>query len=43
MTERPSISLGHEVYRNMLEAEGLSLVGTQLDAGENYYYFAQKT
>jgi SAM-dependent methyltransferase len=42
MTEQSSISLGHEVYRNMLEAEGLSLVGTQLDAGENYYYFAQK-
>jgi SAM-dependent methyltransferase len=43
MTERPSISLGHEIYRNALEAEGLSLVGTLLDAGENYYYFAQRT
>jgi 2-polyprenyl-3-methyl-5-hydroxy-6-metoxy-1,4-benzoquinol methylase len=43
MTERPSISLGREIYRHALEAEGLSLVGTLLDAGENYYYFAQKT
>ncbi len=43
MTDRPSISLGHDLYRNALEAEGLSLVGTQLDVGENYYYFAQKT
>jgi len=43
MTGRPSISLGHEMYRNTLEPEGLSLVGTQLDVSENYYYFAQKT
>jgi SAM-dependent methyltransferase len=43
MTDRPSISLGHDLYRNALEAEGLSLVGTKLDAGENYHYFAQKT
>jgi O-methyltransferase involved in polyketide biosynthesis len=42
MTERRSISLGHDLYRKALEAEGLSLVGTQLDVGENYYYFAQK-
>jgi SAM-dependent methyltransferase len=43
MTERPSISLGHEAYRNALEADGLSLIGTLLDTGENYYYSAQKT
>lgn len=43
MTDRPSTSLGHDLYRSALEAEGLSLVGTQLDVGENYYYFAQKT
>ncbi len=42
MTDRPSISLGHDLYRNALEAEGLSLVETVLDVGENYYYFAQK-
>lgn len=43
MTGRPSISLGHEAYRNALEAEGMRLVGTQHDECENHYYFAQKT
>jgi SAM-dependent methyltransferase len=43
LTGRTSISLGYEAYRKALEAEGMSLVGTQLDEGENYYYFAQKT
>jgi SAM-dependent methyltransferase len=43
MTGRTSISLGYEAYRKALEAEGMSLVGTQLDEGENHYYFAQKT
>jgi len=43
MTGRTSISLGYEAYRRALEAEGMSLVGTQLDEGENHYYFAQKT
>jgi 2-polyprenyl-3-methyl-5-hydroxy-6-metoxy-1,4-benzoquinol methylase len=43
MTERTSISLGHDAYRNALEAEGMSLVGTQRDEGENHYYFALKT
>jgi SAM-dependent methyltransferase len=43
MTERTSISLGHEGYRNSLEAEGMSLVGAHRDEGENYYYFALKT
>jgi SAM-dependent methyltransferase len=42
MTERTSISLGHEAYRNVLEAEGMSLVGTHRDDAENHYYFAQK-
>jgi SAM-dependent methyltransferase len=42
MTGRTSISLGHEAYRNALEAEGMSLVGTRRDEGENYYYFAQR-
>jgi hypothetical protein len=42
MTGRTSISLGHEAYRNALEAEGMSLVGTHRDEGENHYYFAQK-
>ena len=43
MTGRTSISLGHEAYRRALKAEGMSLVGTHVDEGENHYYFAQKT
>jgi 2-polyprenyl-3-methyl-5-hydroxy-6-metoxy-1,4-benzoquinol methylase len=43
MTGRTSISLGLEAYRSALEAEGMSLLGTDHDAGENHYYFAQKT
>jgi SAM-dependent methyltransferase len=42
MTDLPSISLGHDEYRNALESEGLLLYGSLLDAGENYYYLAQK-
>lgn len=42
MTGRTSISLGYEAYRNALEAEGMSLVGTLIDDGENHYYFVQK-
>jgi SAM-dependent methyltransferase len=42
MTGRSAISLGHESYRNSLEAEGMSLIGTGRDEGENHYYFAQK-
>jgi SAM-dependent methyltransferase len=43
MTGRPQFSLGYEEYRKAVEAEGMSLVGTGCDEGENYYYFAQKT
>ena len=43
MTGRISISLGHEAYRNALQAEGMLLVGTYRDEGENHYYFANKT
>jgi len=43
MTGRTSISLGYEAYRNALEAEGMSLVGTYRDEGDNHYYFAQRT
>jgi cyclopropane fatty-acyl-phospholipid synthase-like methyltransferase len=42
MTGRSSISLGYEAYRNALEAESMSLIGTQRDEGENHYYLAQK-
>ena len=43
MTGRTSISLGHEAYRQALEAEGMSLVGTHRDKGDSHYYFAEKT
>jgi hypothetical protein len=43
MTGRTSISLGHAAYRSALEAEGLSLVATCRDEGDNHYYSAQKT
>jgi 2-polyprenyl-3-methyl-5-hydroxy-6-metoxy-1,4-benzoquinol methylase len=43
MTGRTSISLGQEAYRKAVVAEGMSLVGTHSDEGENHYYFAQKT
>jgi hypothetical protein len=42
MTGRTSVSLGYEAYRDALQAEAMSLVGTHRDAGGNYYYFAQK-
>jgi cyclopropane fatty-acyl-phospholipid synthase-like methyltransferase len=42
MTERPSISLGHEAYRVALDVEGLTLVGTYVDDGQNYHYSALK-
>jgi len=42
MTGRTSISLGRERYQDALEAEGLSLTGTHLGEGENYYYSARK-
>ena len=42
MTGRASISLGQEAYRSALEVEGISLVGTYLDEGQNYHYSALK-
>ena len=43
MTDRTSFGLGYEVYREALQRHGLSLIGTQLDEGENHYYIARKT
>ena len=37
-----SISLGYETYREALMAEGLVLVGEDLDEGQNHYYSASK-
>ena len=42
MTGRPQFSLGYDEYLKRLQAEGLSLIGTHRDEGENHYYFAQK-
>jgi len=42
MTGKESISLGREVYRRILVAEGLALEQERRDGGGNYYYFASK-
>ena len=42
MTERPSISLGHDAYRVALDAEDMTLVETYVDEGQNYHYSALK-
>jgi SAM-dependent methyltransferase len=42
MTEKTSISLGHEAYRVALDAEGMSLVGTYVHEGQNHHYSARK-
>jgi 2-polyprenyl-3-methyl-5-hydroxy-6-metoxy-1,4-benzoquinol methylase len=43
MTGRTAVSLGQEAYQKALQAEGMSLVGTYSDEGENHYYSAQKS
>lgn len=42
MTGRLSTSVGYEGYRKALEEEGMRVVRTHLDEGENHYYFVQK-
>ena len=42
MTKRPSVSLGRERYLELLDAEGLELVGERSDEGENHYYLTRK-
>jgi hypothetical protein len=42
MTRKPQFSLGYEEYRRVLAADNMTLIGTERDAGENHYYFAQK-
>ena len=42
MTGLTSISLGQEAYQEELRANGLRLVGNDVDEGENDYYFARK-
>jgi 2-polyprenyl-3-methyl-5-hydroxy-6-metoxy-1,4-benzoquinol methylase len=42
ITQRESCSLGTEVYRELLEAQGLALGETRSDEGDNHYYIASK-
>ena len=42
MTGQKSVSLGYEAYRKAIEAEGMSLLGTHVDVGENFYYDVKK-
>lgn len=42
MTDLPSCSLGHESYERELVAHDLRLVGSDVDEGDNHYYFAVK-
>ncbi len=42
LTGHESLSLGVQAYRQVLLAEGLVLVGEQLDEGDNYYYLVSK-
>jgi 2-polyprenyl-3-methyl-5-hydroxy-6-metoxy-1,4-benzoquinol methylase len=43
MTEQTSVSLGSDEYRAVLESNGMLLVETHLDEGNNHYYSAQKS
>lgn len=42
LTGRASISLGVEVYEQILRAEGLTLAGEDFDEGDNHYHFVSK-
>ena len=42
LTGRPSVSLGAATYRQIVESEGLDLVGEAEDEGQNHYYFVCK-
>ena len=42
LTGRDSISLGSWVYGQILNAEGLSLVGERFDEGNNHYFLTVK-
>jgi SAM-dependent methyltransferase len=42
MTDRASVSLGYEAYREAIEAAGMMIVETRLDEGENHYYISRK-
>ncbi len=40
MTGRPSVSLGAERYRRVLEAAGFTVIGETEDEGESHYFMA---
>jgi SAM-dependent methyltransferase len=42
MTDSRSFGLGHAAYEKALESVSMSLIGTQMDEGENHYYFVRK-
>jgi len=42
LTQRESVSLGAQGYREVLQAEGLILVGEMSDEGNNHYYSVRK-
>ncbi len=42
LTGRPSVSLGLEAYRNLIEDSGMVLVKTHTDEADTHYYEAQK-
>ena len=42
LTNRKSLSLGAECYREVLQTEGLILVGEMSDEGNNHYYSVRK-
>ena len=42
LTHRESVSLGADRYRELLQAEGLILVGEMSDEGNNHYYSVRK-
>ena len=42
LTDRESLSLGAKRYHEILDAEGLDVVGERSDEGGNYYYLVSK-
>jgi len=42
LTDRESVSLGAERYHQLLNAEGLDVLGEPSDKGGNHYYLASK-
>jgi len=42
LTGRPSVSLGSDGYKRVIDDAGLTLVGEYLDEGENHYYDTRK-